>query len=311
VLAFDDEGTLAARLADALRWPLPDRCGDRFPDGETRLRLPPHLPPRWCCCAACSSPTRSSPSCCWPPPAPRARRPAPDAGQPLPGLHAAGHRLHAGEVVSQRHLGAAAGAGFDAVVTVDPHLHRVATMDEVVPGRRGVALSAAPLLAPGSRTAGARRAAAGPDEEAEQWVAARRRRAWTTRCARKQRHGDHEVEVRARGRDRGRAVVLLDDVASTGRTLLRGRAQACWRAAPPGRRGGHARPVRRRRRGAAARRGRAPPLEHRQRAARQQLRQRGAAAGRRRFGQRPADQPALPWLATAAAALATASASPR
>jgi ribose-phosphate pyrophosphokinase len=38
---------------------------------------------------------------------------------------------------------------------------------------------------------------------------------------RKQRHGDHEVEVALPAADvRGRAVVLLDDVASTGRTLV-------------------------------------------------------------------------------------------
>ena len=46
LLAFDDEALLARGLAQALGW----RCEiverHRFPDGETRLRLPPVLPQR-------------------------------------------------------------------------------------------------------------------------------------------------------------------------------------------------------------------------------------------------------------------------
>jgi ribose-phosphate pyrophosphokinase len=127
-----------------------------------------------------------------------------------------------GEVVSQRHLGRALAGWFDAVVTVDPHLHRVATMDEVVPGRRGVALTAAPLLGefiarqvPGALLVG-------PDAESAQWVAVAAARAGLEHAVcRKLRHGDHEVEVALPGVVlQGRAVVLLDDVASTGRTLI-------------------------------------------------------------------------------------------
>ncbi len=127
-----------------------------------------------------------------------------------------------GEVVSQRHLGRALAGWFDAVVTVDPHLHRVATMNEVVPGRRGVALTAAPLLGefiarqvPGALLVG-------PDAESAQWVGAAAARAGLDHAVcRKLRHGDREVEVALPGVDlRGRAVVLLDDVASTGRTLV-------------------------------------------------------------------------------------------
>ena len=46
LLAFDDEWALAQRLADALGWPLQAVQRHTFPDGETRLRLPPQLPPR-------------------------------------------------------------------------------------------------------------------------------------------------------------------------------------------------------------------------------------------------------------------------
>ena len=127
-----------------------------------------------------------------------------------------------GEVVSQRHLGRLLAAFFDAVVTVDPHLHRVATMDEVVPGRRGVALTAAPLLGawiarqlPGALLIG-------PDEEAEQWVrVAAQAHGLDHAVCHKQRNGDRDVDVALPGLPvAGRAVVLFDDVASTGRTLV-------------------------------------------------------------------------------------------
>ncbi|MDP3221987.1 MAG: ribose-phosphate diphosphokinase, partial [Rubrivivax sp.] len=127
-----------------------------------------------------------------------------------------------GEVVSQRHLGRLLAGAFDAVITVDPHLHRVATMDEVVPGRRGLALTAAPLLGglvvqqvPGALLMA-------PDEEAGQWVrAAAAAHGLDHAVCHKQRHGDHDVAVSLPDQDvRGRAVVLLDDVASTGRTLV-------------------------------------------------------------------------------------------
>jgi ribose-phosphate pyrophosphokinase len=127
-----------------------------------------------------------------------------------------------GEVVSQRHIGALLAAAFDTVVTVDPHLHRVATLDEVLPGGRGIALSAATLLGrfvaqqvPGALLLG-------PDEEAGQWVrvAAAAGGLDHAVCI-KQRHGDRDVDVALPAVPvQGRAVVLLDDVASTGRTLM-------------------------------------------------------------------------------------------
>ena len=55
--------------------------------------------------------------------------------------------FHPGEVISQRVLGEFLAGLFDAVITVDPHLHRVASLAEAVPTRHAGALSAAPLLA--------------------------------------------------------------------------------------------------------------------------------------------------------------------
>jgi ribose-phosphate pyrophosphokinase len=126
-----------------------------------------------------------------------------------------------GEAVSQRHVGQALATWFDAVITVDPHLHRVASMDQVVPGRRGVALSAAPLLGEWAARHASDPILLGPDEEAAPWVrnAALAQGLQHGTCV-KQRSGDREVAVALPGLDfNGREVVLIDDVASTGRTL--------------------------------------------------------------------------------------------
>ena len=223
LLAFGDESDLAHRLAATLGWSLTLIDVHRYPDGETRLRLPGVLPPRVALLRGLHRPN----------------------GKLAPLLLAAAgaHELGAeqltlvtpylaymrqdmaftpGEVVSQRHLGRLLANAFEAVITVDPHLHRVSTMDEVVPGRRGMALSAAPLLGAfvAQQVPGALLMA--PDEEAGQWVrAAAAANGLDHAVCHKQRHGDRDVDVAMPSADvSGRAMVLLDDVASTGRTLV-------------------------------------------------------------------------------------------
>ncbi|HNT38520.1 MAG TPA: ribose-phosphate diphosphokinase [Rubrivivax sp.] len=223
LLAFDDEWPLAERLAAALAWPLQPLARHRFPDGETRLRLPPRLPARVALLRGLQQPNDKLTEL-WL--AAAGARELGAAQLALASPYLAYMRqdiaFTPGEVVSQRHVGRLLALAFDAVVTIDPHLHRVRTMDEVVPGRRGVALSAAPLLGQwiAAQVPGALLVA--PDEEAEQWVAAAAHaHGLRYLVARKQRLGDHEVRVSLPPADlQGRAVVLLDDVASTGRTLV-------------------------------------------------------------------------------------------
>jgi ribose-phosphate pyrophosphokinase len=223
LLAFDDESVLAGRLAGALDWPLATVARHVFPDGETRLRLPPRLPARTVLLRGLQQPNAKLTELML---AAAGARELGAGHLTLVAPYLAYMRqdiaFTPGEVVSQRHLGRALASWFDAVVTVDPHLHRVATMDEVVPGRRGVALGAAPVL--GAWIAGQVPQALliGPDEESAQWVGvAAAAHGLDHAVCRKQRHGDRDVEVALPSVDvRGRAVVLLDDVASTGRTLV-------------------------------------------------------------------------------------------
>ena len=223
LLAFDDESVLAGRLAAALGWPLAFVERHAFPDGETRLRLPPRVSGHAVMLRGLQQPNAKLTELML---AAAGARDLGAARLTLVAPYLAYMRQDTaftpGEVVSQRHVGRALASWFDAVVTVDPHLHRVATMDEVVPGRRGVALSAAPILGAwiAAHVPGA--LLVGPDEEAAQWVcAAAAGHGLEHAVCRKQRHGDHDVDVALPTVDvRGRAVVLLDDVASTGRTLV-------------------------------------------------------------------------------------------
>ena len=222
LLAFDDEAPLAERLAAALGWPLARVDRHVFPDGETRLRLPPQLPPHTVLLRGLQQPNAKLAELMLAAAGARelgARRLTLVA--PYLAYMRQDIAFTPGEVVSQRHLGRALASWFDAVVTVDPHLHRVASLDEVLPGRRGMALEAAPTLGCWVATQVPGALLIGPDEEAAQWVgAAAAASALDHAVCRKQRRGDHEVEVVLPAVDlRGRAVVLIDDVASTGRTL--------------------------------------------------------------------------------------------
>ncbi len=222
LLAFDDEAPLAQRLAQALGWAFCLIEVHQFPDGETRLRLPPVLPPHTALLRGLQQPNdKLAPLLL----AAAGARELGAARLTLVSPYLAYMRqdmaFTPGEVVSQRHLGSLLAGAFDAVITVDPHLHRVATLEQVVPGRRGLALSAAPLLGEHVARQVPRALLLAPDEEAGQWVrAAAAAQGLDHAVCRKQRRGDRDVEVALPDQDVvGRAVVVLDDVASTGRTL--------------------------------------------------------------------------------------------
>ena len=222
LLAFDDERHLAEPLAAGLGVPLHWIERHQFPDGESRLRLPATLPARVALLRGLQRPNHKLAELMIVAPAAR------ELGAthltlvcPYLAYMRQDMAFQPGEAISQRHIGRALAAWFDHVITVDPHLHRVATMDEVLPGRRGVALSAAALLGAWAARHANRPILLGPDEEAAPWVrrAAQAQGLEHGTCI-KQRSGDREVRVALPDLPfEGREVVLIDDVASTGRTL--------------------------------------------------------------------------------------------
>lgn len=126
-----------------------------------------------------------------------------------------------GEAVSQGIVGDFLGSLFDDVLTVDPHLHRIDRLEEAIPRGNPVLLSAAAPLARLIAERWPDALLVGPDSESEQWVA-NIAQAGGLECAisHKVRHGDREVCVSLPDTAiAGRTVVLIDDIASTGRTL--------------------------------------------------------------------------------------------
>jgi ribose-phosphate pyrophosphokinase len=125
----------------------------------------------------------------------------------------------AGEPVSQRVIGGLLGERFDRVIAIEPHLHRVRRLGDVVPGRAR-AISAAPAVA--AHLSGARGCLlAGPDEESAPWIRAIARSAglpWVV--GRKTRASDRSVRIAfpdlAGGVTRAcPRAVIVDDVASS------------------------------------------------------------------------------------------------
>lgn len=132
------------------------------------------------------------------------------------------HRFIAGEAVTSRIFARLVCSHFDALVTVDPHLHRYAALTEIytIPAHQ---VCAAPAIARWIRTHVDKPLLVGPDAESEQWVAAVARLADAPWCvSRKTRNGDRDVSVAVPDLStwRDRTPVILDDIVSSGHTMI-------------------------------------------------------------------------------------------
>ena len=138
--------------------------------------------------------------------------------------------FHIGEAISQKVIGQLLAGAVDRVITVDAHLHRTKRIADVFSGIEAEDLSAMPATFEALRTSGIDPATVvvGPDEESEPWVAELAGLLGTAHAvARKVRRDDHAVEVIIPdpGLLKGRPVLLVDDIVSSGGTLI-----ACARA---------------------------------------------------------------------------------
>lgn len=224
VLCFDDEAALAGQAASALGMALAVVERHRFPDGEMRLRLPAELPDRVVLWRGLQQPNEKLVEVLLA--AQTARRLGAKhltLVSPYLAYMRQDIEFNPGEAISQRIVGGFLAGLFDAIITIDPHLHRVATLHEAMPVKDAIALSGAPLLADHIATQRQNPLLMGPDEEALQWVAlAAQRHGWDHAVCRKTRHGDCEVDIELPDVSvAGRVVVLMDDVASSGHTLAR------------------------------------------------------------------------------------------
>ncbi len=131
-------------------------------------------------------------------------------------------RFQDGEGITSMHFARLISGAFDWLITVDPHLHRYHDLRDIysIPTKN---VHAAPQISRWIIANVDRPVVIGPDAESEQWAA---EVAKAANCPytvlQKTRHGDQDVEVSvpdaAQWRDR--TPVLVDDIASTARTMI-------------------------------------------------------------------------------------------
>jgi ribose-phosphate pyrophosphokinase len=128
-----------------------------------------------------------------------------------------------GQPVSRDVVGDLLGRRFDRILTVQAHLHRTPDLAGVFGGVRAENLSAAPALVAALGSQSPPPLVVGPDVESSALAEETARLLGTDWMAfRKARRGDHEVELSADdiGRARGRAVLMVDDICSSGTTVV-------------------------------------------------------------------------------------------
>jgi ribose-phosphate pyrophosphokinase len=126
-----------------------------------------------------------------------------------------------GEAVSQRVIGTLFADHFDTLFTIDPHLHRIWSLKQIMPNVEAISLTAAPILSAAIEME-QNPVLVGPDSESRQWVETiAGPLGLDVLVGEKQRRGDRDVTITIPGlnRVRGRTAILVDDVISSGATL--------------------------------------------------------------------------------------------
>ena len=224
VLPLPGNEALAARLALELDAEPVEATIRRFPDGESYVRLDPSVAGRAIVLAAALDRPDDKLM-----PLLLVAGTARELGARSVGLVAPylpylrqDRRFLPGEAVSALGFAELLSSRFDWVVTVDPHLHRIHRLAEVyrIPAE---SVTAAPRLAHWVRGHVVQPLLIGPDEESRQWVEAAAHIAGAPFVVlRKCRQGDAQVSVEMPDLSpyRYRTPVLVDDIISTGATLI-------------------------------------------------------------------------------------------
>ena len=223
LLGFPDSATEARNLASCLNIECEIVEIHQFPDGESRVTLPPSLPRQIIIYRSLHNPNSKLIElllCC---------HTAQQQGvtdiilvSPYLCYMRQDKAFHPGEAVSQKIIGDFLAGLCTKVITVDSHLHRIHDLKEAIPVEIAINISASNLLADFLSTKLDNPFLIGPDSESEQWVASiAQTHTYDYAIAAKQRHGDREVTIRLPVLDiEGRDVVITDDMISTGQTIM-------------------------------------------------------------------------------------------
>lgn len=131
-------------------------------------------------------------------------------------------RFHEGESVSQRVIAGLIGKYFDAVYMVDPHLHRKNKLENIFT-IKAKKLTANSLIAEYIRKNISNPIIIGPDEESYKWARnVAEMLGVEYRILEKKRYSSYHVEVRLNKKIdlKGKNAVIVDDIISTGHTIL-------------------------------------------------------------------------------------------
>lgn len=195
----------------------------RFPDGESKVTLPAELPEKVILCRSLNHPNDKLVELLL------AAQTASELGAKQLTLVAPylcymrqDIAFHPGEAVSQQIIGPFLATLFDKVLTVDPHLHRIDHLSQAIPGTEAFSLQSAPLMGKYIADNTERPLLVGLDAESEQWVRAIAEPAGLDYAiATKERLGDRDVIIKLPEHDyHQHEVILVDDMISTGRTLI-------------------------------------------------------------------------------------------
>ena len=222
--ALPENEAITAALAEALGCEIGRIDTRQFPDGESYLKYltPPQGRPIALVCTLAHPNDKFLPLIF-------AASTARDLGATKVGLIAPylaymrqDRRFNPGEAVTSLYVARLLSNALNWLVTIDPHLHRYHSLAEIygIPAR---AVHAAPLISRWIREHTSNAIVIGPDGESEQWVSAVADQAGIPYTVLdKIRHGDREVEVRPKHPERleGRQPILVDDIISSGRTML-------------------------------------------------------------------------------------------
>ncbi|MBA6291273.1 ribose-phosphate diphosphokinase [Colwellia sp. MB3u-70] len=230
ILGFDDYLLPAQQLAKSLSAAFKQVELHQFPDGETKVTLPTTLPKHIIICRTLNNPNAKITELIITAAAAR--------NQGVKHITLVAPYLcymrqdmafNPGEAVSQKIMGNLLAAYFDSVITIDPHLHRINNLSEAIPITQACALHATGAMSQFLQQHFSQPVLIGPDEESEQWVKAiAQPHQWPYVIAKKARFGDKNVAVSLNTQDKNnikavslsnRDVIIVDDIASTGKTL--------------------------------------------------------------------------------------------
>lgn len=222
ILAFSDYMSQAKRLSSALDIEVQEVYLHHFPDAESLLQLPTSLPDHVIICRSLNQPNDKLIElllCC------KTARQMGVKRLTLVAPYLCYMRQDIankpGEAVSQHIIGQMLAELFDDVITVDPHLHRISNLNQAIPIDNAISLTATDVIADYIKQQLDYAVLLGPDSESEQWVSAIAGKiGFDYSIAKKNREGDKQVNIHLPDFDfANKTVVIIDDMASTGRTL--------------------------------------------------------------------------------------------